>query len=121
MEPLVRAAYRTRRHVVPPSAVARRAYAERAIDRYLAWCDGYVDSLTRKSEYEAQLYSVAGEAVVPLRAPVAHVTGDATHQRLRHYQAWLDYLRGQGLYNGPLTLKRLRPEGGWEPIDLDHP
>ena len=111
MEPRVRAAYRIRRHVVPPSAAARRAHAERAIDRYLAWCDGYVDSLTRKSEHEARLYGVAGEAVVPLRSPVAHVTGDVTHQRLRHYQAWLDYLRGLGLNDGPLS-KRRRPSSG---------
>src|SRR5687767_12976787 len=74
LAPLDRAVARFCRPRQPsvPSAAERRAHAERAIDRYLAWCDGHVEALTRKSAREAAAFAATGApaAEIPF-GPVA--------------------------------------------------
>ena len=106
------------RRLVAPSAAERRAHAEDAMDRYLAWCEGYADALTRRSEREARRFALTGEPAVQVPLRLVHVKRDYTPQVLDHYQTWLHQLRAQGLYEGSAVLKRQRPDGAWEPLDL---
>ena len=112
-------AVRHSRH--PPGAASvaeRRAHAERAIDRYLAWCDAHVEALTRKSGREAAAFEATGVPAAEIPFGPVHLKGDNTQAVLWRYQAWLYQLRAQGLYEGRVALKRQRADGSWERIDV---
>lgn len=118
MDSLARAleVFRRAREGVPRAE--REAHAERAIDGYLAWCAGYSAGVARKSEREAEHYLQTGEVASVLPAEPAQVKPDRTHVTLHAYRAWLGHLRTLGVYAGPATLKRMRPDGTWEELRL---
>ena len=118
MVPLARAiaAFRRERDGVPPAE--RQAHAERAIDGYLAWTAGYSAGLARRSEREAAHYLLTGEPTSVIPAEPAQLKPDRTHVALHAYRAWLAHLRSLGLYNGSITLKRMRSDGTWEDLHL---
>ena len=125
VEPLVRTLRQLRRVLealegpVPADRAAdRERHAERAIDRYLAWADGSAAALTRKSAREAAWYQQTGEPARVLVAGLAHLKTDATDARLRDDRVWLWELKQRGVYEGPTALRRLRPDGSWEPLRL---
>ena len=120
LAPLARAFHRSRDRLDARSASAaeRRAHAERAIDRYLAWCGGHVEALTRKSAREAAAFAATGAPAAEIPFGPVDLKGDNTQAVLWHYQAWLHQLRAQGLYGGQVALKRQRADGSWERLDL---
>ena len=116
MDSLARAvaAFRRARDGVPREE--RDAHAERAIEAYVAWSAGYAAGMARKSEREAAHYLRTGEPASALPAEPAQLKPDRTHVSLHAYRAWLVHLRSLGLYAGPVTLKRMRPDGTWEDL-----
>ena len=116
MDSLARAvaAFRRARDGVPRAE--RDAHAERAIDAYLAWCEGYAAGMARKSEREAARYLRTGEPASVLPAEPVQVKPDRTHVSLHAYRAWLAHLSSLGLYTGSVNLKRMRPDGTWEEL-----
>ena len=118
MEPLARALLRCRQALDAPLPADRAAHAVRAIDRYLAWAEGYAAGLARKGEREAARYVETGEPAAALPPELAQVKPDRTHVALRSYRAGLAHLRSVGVYAGPAELTRMRPDGSWEPLRL---
>ena len=118
MDSLARAIAEFRRARGGVPRAERDAHAERAIDGYLAWSAGYAAGMARKSEREAAHFLRTGEPASVLPSEPAQVKPDRTHVSLHAYRAWLMHLRSVGVYNGPVNLKRMRPDGSWEELHL---
>ena len=87
-----------------------------AMDRYIARRDTYVSALTRKSEREAAHYLNTGEATADIITPLVEAKEDGTQRALAAYRERLLRLAEHGRYAGPITLRRMRRDGSWEPI-----
>ena len=118
MEPLVRVLRHFRRVLDTPVSAEWERHAVQAIDRYLAWADGYAAALTRKSAREAAWYRQTGEPAPALVPGLAHVKSDETDARLRDYRVWLWELVKHERYDGPTELQRMCADGSWEPLRL---
>ena len=89
-----------------------------ALGRYIARRDTYVSALTRKSVREAMKFLETGEMPAELVAPLVEAKEDGTRRALAAYRERLSQLAQHGRYSGPTALRRLRPDGSWEPLPL---
>ena len=93
-------------------------FAERAIHRYLQSMDDYVTVLTDNSEREASYFRLTGEPQTRIEMGLAHEKSDQTDVALIAYRERLRLLARSGNYRGSTSLKRMRPDGSWEPLIL---
>lgn len=80
--------------------------------------DDYVAVLTDISEREASRYRATGEPQSRIEVGLAQEKSDLTDVRLIAYRERLRQLARTAGYDGPTVLKRMRPDGSWEPLAL---
>src|SRR5687768_17018902 len=89
--------------------------AEEAIERYVVRAEIYVAALTRKANREAAAFVESGAPASELLT-LWELKDDQTYDALRTYRRRLAQMAHRGLYEGPTTLKRLRPDGSLETV-----
>jgi hypothetical protein len=102
---------------VSPRSPRVEPRAEEAIERYVVRAEIYVAALTRKANREAEAFVESGTPASELLT-LWDVKDDQTNDALRTYRRRLAQMAHRGLYPGPTTLKRFRPDGSLEPIHL---